>query len=84
MTDRDFPKDYSPEETARRRDAVIRRMANTPPQPRVSPKVAPKTAKESAESPELSPFCRGRGASAKSSAQGKKGASLTCPPAGCL
>jgi hypothetical protein len=27
---------YSEEETARRRDEVIRRMANTPPQPRVS------------------------------------------------
>ena len=25
---------YSPEEAARRRDRVIRRMANTPPQPR--------------------------------------------------
>ena len=31
--------DYSPEEAARRRDEVIRRMANTPPQPRVSPVV---------------------------------------------
>lgn len=29
--------EYSPEEAARRRDEVIRRMANTPPQPRVSP-----------------------------------------------
>lgn len=29
-------EDYSPEEAARRRDEVIRRMANTPPQPRVS------------------------------------------------
>lgn len=25
---------YSPEEAARRRDEVVRRMANTPPQPR--------------------------------------------------
>ena len=29
--------EFSPEETARRRDEVVRRMANTPPQPRVSP-----------------------------------------------
>lgn len=28
---------YGPEETARRRDEVIRRMANTPPQPKASP-----------------------------------------------
>jgi hypothetical protein len=28
--------DYADEEIARRRDEVIRRMANTPPQPRVS------------------------------------------------
>jgi len=28
---------YSPEEAARRRDEVIRRMANTPPQHRVTP-----------------------------------------------
>jgi hypothetical protein len=27
---------YSPDETARRRDEVIRRMANTPPQPKVT------------------------------------------------
>jgi hypothetical protein len=32
---------YSEEETARRRDEVIRRMINTPPQPRRSP-TAPK------------------------------------------
>ncbi len=31
-------KDYTADEVARRRDAVIRRMANTPPQPRVKPK----------------------------------------------
>ena len=58
---------YSPEETARRRDAVIRRMANTPPQPRVSPKA--KTAKESAADPGLSRSRRGRGASAAPGAQ---------------
>jgi hypothetical protein len=29
--------DYSDKETARRRDEVIRRMANTPPQPKASP-----------------------------------------------
>ena len=35
--------DYSNDEIARRRDAVIRRMANTPPQPRVkSPVRRPK------------------------------------------
>jgi hypothetical protein len=28
---------FSEEEVARRRDEVIRRMANTPPQPRISP-----------------------------------------------
>ena len=31
------PQDsYSPEEAARRRDEVIRRMANTPPQPKAT------------------------------------------------
>ena len=29
-----FANEYSEEETGRRRDEVIRRMANTPPQPR--------------------------------------------------
>lgn len=33
---------YSPEETARRRDEVIRRMANTPPQPKPAPNRRPK------------------------------------------
>lgn len=33
MSKRD--EQYSDEETARRRDEVVRRMANTPPQPRV-------------------------------------------------
>ncbi len=34
---------YSEEEIARRRDVVVRRMANTPPQPRVTrPPKAPK------------------------------------------
>jgi hypothetical protein len=28
--------DYSPEETARRRDAVLKVMVNTPPQPRTN------------------------------------------------
>lgn len=28
---------FSPEETEKRRDEVIRRMANTPPQPKVTP-----------------------------------------------
>jgi hypothetical protein len=31
----DDPERYSDEETAKRRDDVIRRMLNTPPQPRV-------------------------------------------------
>ena len=34
------PDIYSETETARRRDEVIRRMASTPPQPRVTPKNA--------------------------------------------
>ena len=29
---------YQVDEIARRRDEVVRRMANTPPQPRVAPK----------------------------------------------
>lgn len=29
---------FDAEETARRRDAVIRRMANTPPQPKLNPR----------------------------------------------
>lgn len=29
--------EYSPKETAKRRDEVIRRMANTPPQPNANP-----------------------------------------------
>ena len=29
---------YNPEEAARRRDEVIRRMANTPPQPKLTPR----------------------------------------------
>lgn len=32
------PKDYSDTEIERRRDEVVRRMANTPPQPKVSPR----------------------------------------------
>ena len=32
---------YGEDETARRRDVVIRRMANTPPQPRVKPSTRP-------------------------------------------
>ena len=63
-------EEFTPEETARRRDAVIRRMANIPSQPRISLKRAPKTAKESAEGPGLSRKRRTGAASAKSSAQG--------------
>ncbi|HVC52479.1 MAG TPA: hypothetical protein VND87_10695 [Stellaceae bacterium] len=38
---------YDPEETARRRDAVLKIMVNTPPQPRVT-RQAPKTRKSAA------------------------------------
>ncbi len=34
---------YSAKEAASRRDEVIRRMANTPPQPKVSPRPEKKT-----------------------------------------
>jgi hypothetical protein len=34
-------ENFSPAETARRRDEVVRRMANTPPQPRVNPPTRP-------------------------------------------
>lgn len=61
--------EFTRQETARRRDEVIRRMVNTPPQPRVSPKAPAKAAKEPAESSGLSRSRRGRGASAKPSAQ---------------
>jgi hypothetical protein len=40
-----IPAEYSEEETARRRDEVIRRMANTPPQPR-KPKNHPRRGKK--------------------------------------
>jgi hypothetical protein len=30
--------DYSPEEAEKRRDEVVRRMANTPPQPKAIPR----------------------------------------------
>jgi hypothetical protein len=62
--------EFTPEEAARRRGAVIRRMANTPPQQRVGPKARAKAAVESAGGPELSHLPRGRGASAKSPDQG--------------
>ena len=57
--------EYGEAEIARRRDEVIRRMANTPPQPRVSPKIPAKAAKEPAEDRGLSRSTRRRGASAK-------------------
>lgn len=42
--------EYTPEEAARRRDEVIRRMANTPPQPRAkTPAHRPKRGKRAAE-----------------------------------
>jgi hypothetical protein len=61
--------EFSEEETARRRDEVIRRMVNTPPQPRVSPTAPAKAAKEPAEDRGLSRSPRGRAASAKPSVQ---------------
>lgn len=57
--------EFSPEETARRRDEVIRHMANTPPQPHVTPKAT--KSKEPAEDHGLSPSRRARGASGKPS-----------------
>jgi hypothetical protein len=57
--------DYTEEETARRRDEVIRRMANTAPQHRGTPKAAPKEAKVSAGNRGLSRKRSGRAASAK-------------------
>jgi len=38
---------FSPEETSQRRDEVVRRMANTPPQPKIIPR--PKTKKKAGE-----------------------------------
>ena len=38
--------DYDSDEVARRRDEVIRRMANTPPQPKIRPR--PKKKKKAA------------------------------------
>ena len=35
MDGKQFDGDYTPEEAAQRRDEVIRRMANTPPQPKI-------------------------------------------------
>lgn len=58
------PEYYDNDEVSRRRDAVIRRMANTPPQPHVTPKVPARKAKESGGGPGLSRPPRGRGASA--------------------
>jgi hypothetical protein len=37
MVNRNNRDEYSREETAQRRDEVIRRMANTPPQPKATP-----------------------------------------------
>jgi hypothetical protein len=38
--------DFTDEEASRRRDEVIRRMANTPPQPKVTTPHRPKTKKK--------------------------------------
>jgi hypothetical protein len=45
----DDSEEYTQEEIARRRDEVIRRMANTPPQHRTRTTPAPKKAKTTAE-----------------------------------
>ena len=36
VTDKKPIDEYTPEEAARRRDEVVRRMANTPPQPKAT------------------------------------------------
>lgn len=41
--------EFLPEETARRRDEVIRRMANTPPQPRTKSSGHPTGKKKSSD-----------------------------------
>jgi hypothetical protein len=41
MANKNKLDEYSPEEAARRRDSVVRRMANTPPQPNWKPTVRP-------------------------------------------
>jgi hypothetical protein len=56
--------EFTEEETARRRDAVIRRMANTPPQPHPTPKAPAKKAGESGENRGSPQSPRWRGASA--------------------
>jgi hypothetical protein len=60
---------YSADEAASRRDEVIRRMANTPPQPKISKRAPAKAAKEPADDPGLSRTRRLCGASAKPPAQ---------------
>lgn len=47
MSHRKQDDHFSEQETARRRDEVIRRMANTPPQPRPSPR--PRKGEKAAE-----------------------------------
>jgi len=60
---------YTPEEAARRRDEVIRHMANTPPQPRATPQTPAKKAEESGGSRGLSRSRRRRDVSAKPAAE---------------
>ena len=47
--------DFSPEETARRRDAVLKRMLNTPPQPRATPSRSPLKSRKKTESDQQVP-----------------------------
>jgi hypothetical protein len=47
MNKKDQSKEHSDEETARRRDDVIRRMANTPPKPHSAMKIGKHKAKAS-------------------------------------
>lgn len=62
-------EEFEPEEISRRRDEVIRRMANTPPQPRVTLKTPAKAAKGPAAGRGLSRSRRGHGAFAKPASQ---------------
>ena len=60
MTDHQSDEEYSAEEAARRRDEVIRRMANTPPQPRVTRQ---SDRSQSQKPTGRAPLARGRGRS---------------------
>jgi hypothetical protein len=44
----DDSEQYTPEEAARRRDEVVRRMANTPPRPKATASPGPRSRKKAA------------------------------------